>query len=256
MTTKPANKPVSQSSDQAVINQLKVLGLTDEYELPRRRLVCAVEGREFTGKTHFALGATPPIILIDVDLGTEGVIHKFQDRGVKILHYKTTVPKNASDKQVYSDLWIKTKGIVRRAYSLSQGTMVWDTESEINELARLAKFGKLAQVMPHHYAEVNRELRDMMDWAYDSSMSSIFIRKLKPKWVNNTRTNEYEGQGWNDMEYKCQVNLTMHRDDSENGPRFWAEVKKCRGNENVTVGTVLEGEMCNFGFLLSLVHDK
>lgn len=251
MTNKPAP---AKTNDQAIIQQLKALGMTDEYVPQKRRLIMSAEGLELTGKTHFALGGPEPIIFIDVDLGTEGVIHKFQQAGKRIMIHKVYVPKKAA-KSDYEELWIKTKDIIRQAYSLSSGTMVWDTESEINELARLANFGKLTQVMPHHYAQVNRELRDIMDWAYDSSMSSIFLRKLKPKWVDGNRTKEYEGMGWGDMEYKCQVNITMHRLDGDDGPEFSATVRKCRQNPAIT-GTVLSGPTCNFDFLLSLVHGE
>lgn len=142
---------------------------------------------------------------------------------------------------------------MQAACKLTQGTIVWDTESEINELARLAHFGKLGQVMPQHYAVVNRELRDLMDGIFDSGLSVVFVRKLKPKWVNGNRTSEYEGSGWSDMEYKCQVNMRLHRDDTENGPEFSAIIKKCRQNPDIN-GMTLTGEMCSFPFLLDLVH--
>lgn len=246
-------KPATSQSDNTTLAQLKALGFSDERAAVPRRLICAVEGLEFSGKTHFALTAPEPIIFFDVDLGTEGVIHKFQDQGKKILVYRIKVPRGAA-QDTYLTLWVETKSRMQKAYSLTQGTVIWDTETEINELARLAKFGKLTQVMPHDYAKVNREMRDVIDWAYESDMSSIFIRKLKPKWVNNARTSEYEAGGWGDMEYKAQVNLRMTREDGEGGPQFVARIKKCRQNPNVN-GEVLRGPFCNFEFLLGLIHD-
>ena len=249
MTTKP-----TKTTDAGILQELKTGGFSDEFVVPTKRLVMAIEGRELTGKTHFALGATEPIIFFNVDLGTEGVVHKFQMLGKQILIYPVRVPK-VSTKDAYSVLWGRTKDLLRKAYTLSQGTVVWDTETELNELVRLAHFGKLAQVMPQHYAEVNREIGDIIDWAYDSKLSSIFLRKVKPKWVNNVRTSEYEGAGWNDMEYKSQVVLTTHRVDGDSGAEFSATIKKCRQNPNIT-GTTLVGEMCNFPFLLDLVHEE
>ncbi len=247
--TKTANPVVS---DQVVLAQLKSMGFSDAVVAVPRRLICAVEGGWLTGKTHFALTAEEPIVFFDVDIGTEGVVHKFQALGKKIFIYRVRVPKNAT-QDAYSVLWAETKSRIQKAYSLSHGTVVQDTETEINELARLARFGKLTQVMPHHYAEVNRELGDMLNWAYDSEMSSIFVRKMKPKWVNNARTNEMEGAGWGDMEYKCQANLTMYREDGEGGPAFSILIKKCRQNPDIT-GTVLRQPMNTFPFLLNLVH--
>ncbi len=245
--TKTANP-----ADQVTIAKLKSLGFLDEPVETPRRLVCAIEGGWLTGKTHFSLTAVEPIIFFDVDIGTEGVVNKFQALGKKIFIYRVRVPK-ISTQDAYTVLWTETKARIQLAYSLSEGTVVWDTESEINELARLSHFGKLTQVQPFHYAQVNRELGDVLNWAYDSKMSSIFIRKMKPKWVNNARTNEMEGSGWGDMEYKCQVNLTMYREDGEGGPAFSILIKKCRSNPDIT-GTVLRQPMNTFPFLMNLVH--
>ncbi len=41
-------------------------------------------------------------------------------------------------------------------------SIVIDTASEAWELVRLARFGKLTQVMPQHYGPVNTEFRDMI----------------------------------------------------------------------------------------------
>ncbi len=252
-TTRPITQ---QAADLAIIAQLKAMGFSDDLVSVPKRLICAIGGREFSGKTHFAFTAPGPIIFFDVDIGTEGVVNKFQNQGKQILIYPVSVPKGAdTSKDVYSVLWTETKARIKKAYTLKQGTVVWDTETEINELARLAHFGKLTQVMPHNYANVNRELRDIMDWAYDSTMNSIFIRKMKPKWVNGARTGDYEEQGWGDMEYKCQVNLTLYREDADSGPEFCALIRKSRQNPNIS-NVVLRGPMCNFDFLLNLVHGK
>jgi len=245
---------VQPNKDQAVITQLKAMGFSDEYVETPRRLICALEGLEFVGKTHFSLTAPEPIIFNDVDLGTEGVINKFQEQGKQILYHRIRVPKSA-DKDIYETLWNEFKNRIYKAYTLKRGTVVWDTESEINELARLAKFGKLTQVMPHHYQQVNRELRDIIDYAYDAPINTIFIRKLKSKWVDNVRTREYEASGWADMDYKCQVTLRLFKEETDEGSQFCAQIKKCRQNPDVA-GEILRGPMCNFEFLLGLVHDK
>jgi len=235
------------------------MGFSDDLVAVPRRIICSVEGKPFTGKTHFSLTAPEPILFFNVDLGTEGVVHKFQKgmggkAGKQILVHNVQVPKLVStDKDRYTILWKETKDRIKRACDLSKGTMVLDTETEVNELARLAHFGKTAQVMPHQYGEVNRELRDLMDEIFGSKLSCIFIRKMKPKWVGGNRTSEYEGSGWSDMEYKCQVNLTMYREDTEHGPEFSALIKKCRQNPSVN-DRLLVGPMNDFGFLLNLVH--
>jgi len=133
------------------------------------------------------------------------------------------------------------------------GILCHNTDSEAYELARLAKFGKLTQVMPQHYTEVNNEYREILRLAYDSPMNAIFIHKMKPKYIQNQRTNEYEPSGMSDMEYNVQANITMHREDTDEGTEFSAFIKDCRHNPNVN-GEWLKGEMCDFNFLLSLIH--
>lgn len=236
--------------------QLRKLDFSDVIIESPRRLIASIAGREKTGKTHLALTAPGPIIFFDIDIGTEGVVNKFQAEGKKIFVYSVRVPKGAA-KDVYESMW---SGLVSRlavAYSLNKGTVVVDTGSEEYELARLAHFGKLTQVMPHHYVEVNAEWREMMRLAYDSSMNTIYIHKMKPKWVNNQRTSEYELSGFGEMGYLSQVNLITYREDNSDGgaPDFSVLVQDCRQNPNVN-GRVLRGPMCNFDFLLALVHAK
>lgn len=244
---------IAQAKDQATIAQLKALGFSDDKIETPRRIVGSLSGREKTGKTHFALTATPPIIFINVDIGTEGVVNKFQD-DKQILIYDVRIPQGAN-KDVYVPLWEEIKKIFRKVYTLNKGTVVVDTDSEIYELARLAKFGKLSQVMPQHYAEVNSEYRELLRLAYDSSMNSLFIHKMKPRYINNARTNEYDPAGFADMSYLAQINLITYREDTDDGPEFSVYIKDCRQNPNIG-GDVLRGPMCNFDFLLGLVHDK
>ena len=144
------------------------------------------------------------------------------------------------------------------------GVLCHNTASELYELARLAHFGRLTEVKPSDYAVVNNEWRDVLRIAYDSPMNTIFVHKTKAIWrvvptsggrSSLTKTNEFEMSGYSDMAYLVQVNLVMYREDTDNGPEFSAYIKDCRQNPYIA-GQVLRGPMCDFGFLLSLVHDK
>jgi hypothetical protein len=259
MTTKETKQLAQQvknklkvQNDELIIAELMAMGFSDEYVQVPRRLVVSLSGKEKTGKTHFALTAPEPIFFINVDIGTEGVVNKFQDSGKKIYIYDLRVPKTAV-KDVYVPMWENFKTLMHKVYSVKHGTVVIDTDTETYELARLAKFGKLSQIMPQHYTEVNNEYREILRLAYDSPMNSVFIHKMKPKYINNVRTLEYEPSGFGDMEYNSQVNLICYRDDSGGSPEFSVFVKDCRQSPNVN-GEYLRGGMCNFEFLLSLVH--
>ena len=243
-----------QASDQVTIAQLKKMGFSDEIVETPRRLIASLSGREKTGKTHFALTAPEPILFLNVDIGTEGVVNKFQAQGKQVLVYDVRVSKEAT-KELYASMWQDLKMRIRKSYGLRTGTVVWDTATEVYELARLAHFGKLTQVMPHNYSEVNNEWRDLLRTAYDSSLNTVFIHKMKPKWVNNVRTNEYELSGFSEMDYLSQINLITYREGEGNEVEFSVFVKDCRSDPTLG-GEIFRGGMCNFEFLLSLVHAK
>ena len=247
--------------NQNVIAQLKDLGFSDDYEEVPRRLVASLSGKAKTGKTHFALTAPPPVIYFNVDIGTEGVVGKFQEQGKHILIYDVRVPREAS-KDLWSQMWSDFKVRVRKAYGIRSGTVVWDTSSEVYELARLAHFGKLSEIKPSDYAIVNNEWREVMRIAYDSPINTIFIHKVKPVWgmvasssgrSSLTKTGEFELMGFSEMDYLVQVNLIMGCEMEDGVANFTAFIKDCRHEPNLS-GTLLEGAMCNFGFLLDLVH--
>ena len=250
---------------QVKIAELLSLGFSDEYKAPPRRLIVSSGGREKTGKSHFALTAPPPIVYFNIDIGTEGVVDKFQAEGKQVLVYDVRVPRDAK-QDIYVPMWTDLKVRLGKAYGLGEGTVVWDTSSEAYELARLARFGKLTQVMPHNYVEVNNEWRELLRQAYDSTMNTVFIHKMKPKYINNARTGEYEISGFSEMDYLAQVNLVHYREDTEDGTVFSVYIKDCRQNPGIA-GETLHGlplpvgekrtfdPLCNFEMLLGMVHD-
>lgn len=245
---------MSTKADEKVIQQLRAMGFADDLQERPYRLIASVNGLPKTGKTHYALTAPGPIFFVNVDIGTEGVVDKFQKQGKKIYLYDVRVPRTAS-KDFYVPMWENLKKVFEKVFQVGEGSVVVDTDSEVYELARLAKFGKLSQVMPQHYTEVNNEYREVLRQAFDSRMNAIFIHKMKPKYINNARTNDYEPSGFADMGYSSQVNITMYREDTESGPEFSAFIEDCRHNPNVG-GEWLRGPLCNFEFLLSLVHER
>lgn len=251
---------MTNQSDSAILSQLKAMGFSDEIVPTPRRLIASVMGQAKTGKTHFCLTAPAPIIFFNIDLGTEGVVGKFQtgsdtQEAKQVFVYNIRVPKGES-KDVYERMWQELKQRMETAYKLHSGTVVCDTGSEAYELCRLAYFGKLTQVLPHHYQVVNNDWREFMRMAYDSQMNTLLIHKVKPKYVNNVRTTEYEIAGMGEIPYLVQANLSTFREDTEEGQQFGLTVTDCRQNASLS-GTVLRGYPMNtFEFLLDIVHGK
>ena len=250
MTTK------STTNTASPIQQLKALGFSNEIQAEPRRIILSLSGKEKTGKTHFSFTAPDPIFLFNIDIGTEGVIGKFQRAGKQIYSYDIRVRKGEK-QEIYQTMWADLRTRLAIACKVGEGTIVFDTASEVYELARLAHFGKLSEVKPHHYGEVNGIWREMMRVVYDSTMNAIFIHKVKPKWENNIRTKEYEVAGFSDTGYMVQVNATTlkERKPDGEGVDFSLSIDNCRKPPELE-GMVLRGEMCNFEMLLGLVHDN
>lgn len=273
MTTKESANQIKQKSQQQAVDkdelqlaQLLSMGFSDEIQDRPRRLVLSLSGREKSGKSHFAFTAPDPIFLFNIDIGTEGVLDKFQIAGKKVYNYDVRVPKGAK-KEVYESMWKDMKQRIEIVYKMSRGTLIVDTATEGFELARLAHFGKLTQVLPHNYAEVNSEWREFMRMAYDSAMNTVLIHKTKPKYINNIRTGEYEVAGFGETGYLVQCNATTYREQTPDGEiRFGLTIDDCRQNPSLC-GQVLRGQpipssstklmvdpLCNFEMLLELVH--
>ncbi|KKN62605.1 hypothetical protein LCGC14_0510160 [marine sediment metagenome] len=251
----------------ATLAELKTLGFSNEVAEQPRRLVVSVSGRDGTGKSHFLFTAPEPVFLFNIDIGTEGVLEKFQVSGRDIYVYDVRVPKGAS-QTVYQTMWGEVKERVAKVYRYNEGTLGMDTATEGYELARLAHLGKLTQVLPHHYVEVKSEWRELMRLAYDSRMSTILVQKVKPIYINNNRTKDYEIAGFDETPYMVQLALTTFRgQDAEGNVQFGYTVDKCRrraslmGQEFRTVLPITDeadlrvDPVVNFDFLLGLVHD-
>lgn len=227
-----------------------ITGFTDKFPKgPRKRLILNVEGLEKRGKTHFALTAPDPIAYLDLDTGLEGVVEKFMDEGKRI-QFASFNYRDATNYQQWSAMWDKMKTAYLAALASKEiKTLICDTGTEMWELLRLARFGKLSEVMPHHYGPVNAEFRDLLRRSLDSDKNVILLHKLKPKYENNVRTKEFERSGFSDLAFVVQMNVRVAR-DKDNG--FYLTVIDSRHRSELA-GEVLSEPMNTFPMLASLV---
>lgn len=193
---------------------------------PTKRLIIGLDGIEKNGKTHFALTAPGPICIIDMDIGLEGVVDKFI--GEKEIHHVAFNKREATNPAQWAKMWDN----VIRAYTEALTdkaikTIIVDTATEVWELVRLARFGKLTQVMPHHYGPVNEEFRNVIRDAYNYDKNVILLHKMKPKYVNDKRTNDIERAGFGDTGYLVQANMVSWCDKHGS---FGITIRDCRHN--------------------------
>lgn len=229
----------------------------------KKRLVMAVVAREKQGKTHFSLTAPGPIALFNTDIGLEGVVHKFIDKK-DILVYNISVPA-AKDRNVEAEagrVWDDLENAMEQALGDPYiRTIIVDTASELWEIIRLAYFGKLTEVKPHHYAGVNAEFRRFLKRVFATDKNLLLIQKMKAEYINNNRTGEWEMQGFGDTPHIVQVVIRPYRVDktheNEEGMllekgTFGIVLDHCRHNPEV-IGTNLVGPMATFPIVAAMV---
>ena len=250
---------------------MKILpGFTQAKKGMRHRLVICTEALEKKGKTHFGLTMPGPICVFDMDRGLEGVIDKFVDqKDIQVVDYRGMVTQakgQKATKNLFEPRWEKFNEDYLRALEAPLDvvrSILLDTGTELWEYARLGVLGKLTQVPPLFYPEVNQQFRKIVDLALDHDKNVIITHKMKKEWKKSSSgdeaksywTGKYERSGFDEMGNAVQVMLRHGRRKEEDGTPgdFYIEVLECRLNPWL-VGEEYEGEaMCTFPFLATQI---
>jgi len=214
------------------------------------RLIASVSGMEKNGKTSFALSAPGPIIYFNFDFGLEGVINKYA--GSKDIYVKEYRFSRVMTPDKYVTLMAGFTTDFHSALRSKARTIVIDTATELWELLRLARFGKLTQVQKWHYGPVNAEYITLMREGYSYDKNVVLLHKMKRTYVNDAFTGAYERKGFNDTGYLAQANLEVYRDGLDGG--FYLTINDCR--QNSALGGMefpLTDGFSGFGFLAQLI---
>ena len=235
-----------------------------------RRLVVALDGIEKVGKTRLALTAPGPIAYQNFDIGLEGVIEPFQSQKVIFrADYGIATTKDDSQAEVMAKAlpeWLRfvtdwKDFVVPAMKSGLVRTGVWDTGTEIWEMQRLARLGKLTQVMPHHYTALNAEYQALVREVYETNGNLVILHKLKPEWKESpgsggkaNKTGLFERSGFGGTGFLVQLNATCWRERLEGDPAgapsgpFHVTIRDCRQNATCA-GTDLQDEMASFPWI-------
>jgi len=224
------------------------------------RLIMRVGGLEKNGKTHFALTAPGPIGVLDIDRGLEGVINKFVgDKRIYAKCFKEMASENRKDHELRWDTFEKSHRQLLADPDIR--TIIWDTDTEAWEMARLAYFGKLTQVKSHHYADVNNAIRKLIDEVFDSEKNLISICRYKKQYVKKSKESDdgawnglYEPAGFNEFSYIAQVNIRTRLVMADGKLVLSAEIVNCRQNMSLA-GEVFEGDMATFPWIAANIID-
>jgi len=241
---------------------LGAAGFTEQREPWPFRLMMAETGHEKSGKSHWPIITAPePLAAISLDPGTKEVVDKARAMGRRILHRAHRIPRplpglSAEDRKKQCGIeW----DAVRRSFDAAVSakflrSLVIDTETETYELGRLAHFGKLQQVKPHHYAEINAEMRDLIKGTYDErpDLNIFLIRKYKKEYRENRKTGDsswtggYEPGGFGDVPFLVDLSIEHFFEmvTDERGKefgRFGVRVPNVKGNCGCRFGAHMIG---------------
>lgn len=203
------------------------------------RIVIAVDGLDKNGKDHFAATAPKPTLLLDFDMGSEGVKgwnHPLVVRPKPFSFRPTEISFNMEDDQVaarlkamkdaawpqynrFRDTYLRAleKPILKRkdGRTMMAKTIVVNTASEQWELLRYVELGQMTKVMPHQYTEVNAHQRDLVRSALEAGVNVIWLHQLKAEWKDKdgkqSKTGVLERAGNERMANLVQGNFLVYR---------------------------------------------
>lgn len=232
------------------LKELGFINATDRPIFPR--LIIGISGMDKQGKTHFGLTAPGPIAMISTDIGEEGVVNKFTDKKIVINDVGNTTdltPETAIDEwDRFKDMYIGLLQMPKTEVS----TILWDTASELWELIRMARFGKLEQVQAFRYGQVNTEFENLIKVAYSYDKNLILTHRRKALYVNDKRTNETRISGYNGTNNAVQINMQAIRKPIDQGGEFTINIENCRHDPNLA-GFTLENPLNNFPGIAKLL---
>ncbi len=167
--------------------------------MPPRRLVMRIGGQEKEGKTHFGLTMPPPIALLNIDRGLEGMYEKFARE--KELHiskdFRAMPSKTMEDNERRWEAIISAyRTALEDKYMRS---ILFDTDTEGWEIVRLAYLGKLIGVKELKYPEINSIFRNIIDMALAHDKNVIFTCRLRKQYVKTGKKSQagYDESAWN-----------------------------------------------------------
>jgi len=233
------------------------LGFEEADDKIYPRIISSIHGMEFTGKTNLSMTFPDPVAVFSSDIGTEGVVNKFKRNGKDIWVHEIEMPEKYEESKV---IWKGFKDAYKKILRVKEiRTVVMDTATEIWELIRICKFGKLTQVMPFQYGPVNAEFRKLLKMPYASQKNLVMLQKMRPVYIDDKRTNDYEPAGFGDTRHLAQVRLETfrttpkkscdHCKKKDGKHRHWGvKVIKCRQNAEL-VDKIFTDGMCDMSII-------
>jgi hypothetical protein len=226
-------------------------------------ILISVEGQQKCGKTELGLSLPDPVYILNLNFGLAGVVEKHVKAGKKIyvkniqIPYTKELPGQAFTilSTAAAEKWREAVLSLMEALNDKEVKSIFiDTGSELWDLLRIARLGKLTQVLPVQYAAVNAEFRQLLQILLTCGKNVVLSHKVKPEYVNDQKTNRFERAGFGDIGFDVQVELRLERDLKADGDnQFVLTFMDCRANKNLK-GQSLRGLDCQFLKVVKLIY--
>lgn len=224
-----------------------------------------VEAMDGAGKTFFGLLGPGPVALHDFDNGLHRALQGLTDeQKVKLELYpfeydfertlmlpgtdiSTGLSKRSAD--AWEEFVINARASVEKCR-----TNIIDTGGHVWELLRLARLGKLTQVMPVQYTAVNMEFKELIQALHRSPANNVWIHRLKPAYdaADKKIPNVFERDGYQSMSYEVDAVLRLTYDDMD-GLRL--RFGKC-ANRSLTGTTVMGADKITFPQIAAMIYPN
>lgn len=237
--------------------ELAALGFQQAMRDAPRTMFMRVVGMEKTGKTRWSIWDVPqPIGFIDIDKRAASTVAAAQEERrlmklppIQIYPIPLSIPtvETPEDQKLAVAEYLRFEAAWNGFLAMEGGgTLVVDTWSECWELIRMAEFGKLLNVKPHHYSPINARFNRLLDNVRDSNKNVILIQKLKERWEDEKPTGKYVPQGFSNTQFKVDTSVLLKYNKTKK--EFAAEIEFCGLNSGLA-GEELSGPVNTFAYL-------
>lgn len=224
----------------------------------KHRTIATIEGEVGTGKTYFCLTAPGPILVQDIDQGTEGVIEKFVEEGKEIYHEQYVWNPGEPDEDtdnLKEEAELKEAAIEIRNkfekdlfYAIDNGvrSSIIDTESRIWQVYRYAEFGG-PNGEQRDYDKLNLRFEAIIHKAKERDVNLFLIRSMKDRWgmygkpkADGRKSFAKSGRevwGYEHLSGCVFIELTFIHDAEDEAAPYKIKVGKCRHNKDLQFST-------------------
>jgi len=251
---------------------------TAETVSQNRGIIISIEGPTDSGKTEFCLSCPGPGLVVALDPGLEGCLENPnppKSRNVDNFAFESIEYKPAgstNDKGTWENSWSRFKEVLYSGLDNTDArTVIVDGDSDGYELQRLAAFGKLTQVLPHHYTDVNMARKAILMRMHRSGKVIVLTQKLKKEYVADTdengapvfddkgrekrsATGKMISAGFSSNGYLVKIELRSFYRTRKDKVIHGVEILKCKPQMSL-IGAELTGKDCNFRGLMELVYE-